>query len=138
MPAHWLELSPVWETPNDWSMSPLSASCSTSWANSPSKLSKSKRSKSSKSSSKKKLSRSSSKKKPSKKKPSKKSSSWRSSQWSSQRSSPSSASAGTALNTSIATSETANIMRRNTYLLKNHERSTTHGGWPAQKIKQRP
>src|SRR5215208_555183 len=31
MPAHWVELSPVWETLNDWLSSPLSASCSLSW-----------------------------------------------------------------------------------------------------------
>src|SRR5215204_4782029 len=32
MPAHWLELPPSLVTVNDWSTSPLSASCSTSWS----------------------------------------------------------------------------------------------------------
>jgi hypothetical protein len=31
IPAHWLELSPVLETSNDWLTSPLSVSCSLSW-----------------------------------------------------------------------------------------------------------
>src|SRR3712207_4100263 len=37
IPAVWLELSPVLETSKDWSTSPLSASCSTSWFKPPSK-----------------------------------------------------------------------------------------------------
>src|SRR3712207_8148652 len=31
MPAHWLELSPLFETLKDWLTSPLSARCSKSW-----------------------------------------------------------------------------------------------------------
>src|SRR5215207_4640162 len=62
MPAHWLELSPVLDTSKDWSMSPLSASCSKDWSTSPPpkrSKSRSKKSLSKKSLSKKSLSKSS-------------------------------------------------------------------------------